>query len=462
MNTSRTSIPFARLALAAALAGGAPGLAQAVSCDGPAQTYTVTTANDVTDSEDGVLSLREAIAAAAGNYQCEGSDTIAFDIRNGATINITSSPLYIVSDDVHIDGSTAGSKGVVLTSSITSGNVFAVTYEGGAPNVTLTGITFDGQGVARSGSPLYFNTNTGSITLKDVVVKNVNTTEGSPVSIEYSQPVIIEDSIFTGNSTDGAGGALYFGDSEGTTAVIFTRTTLADNDAYVGGAVYFQGNSIQALFDQSAIVNNTATHAGGGIYNSGATLELVNSTVSGNSATGEGAAPAGFGGGIFQYSSNDIVLNSVTITDNTAASYGGGVSGYEVSIDVTGNASVVAGNSAGVAGTENFNTSGSNVTSLLTNSFTTGDPLLKALALNGGPTPSHMPKSNSPLRDALEAADYSAAPTIDQTGRDRPQGEGYDIGAVEYRNTSDDDGFLGNVGFGVLGLLGLLGLRRRR
>lgn len=450
---------LARAPLAAAIAlASLPALGFA-ACP---ETFTVNTTADTIDAEDGKLSLREAIAAAEANGVCEGTDTIEFALKSGAVINIESSSLNIYTDDVHIDGSTAGAKGIVLTSSITAGSFFAVTYEGGVPDVSITGVTFDGENVARSGNTIYFSTNGGGITLKDVVVQNINTTEGSPVHIEYSQPVVIEDSVFTGNSTDGSGGALYFGSSEGTAAVVFTRTTLAENEAYDGGAVYFLGNSVQALFDQSAVVNNTATHAGGGIYNSGATLELVNSTVSGNSANGEGSAPAGFGGGIFQYNSNDIELNSVTITDNTAASYGGGIAGYEVNIDVIGNGNVVAANTAGAAGNEDFSVSGSNVTSELTNSFTSadGDPLLKALAFNGGPTPNHMPQKGSPLRDALEEADYTTAPTIDQTGRDRPLGAGYDIGAVEYRDTSGDGG--GVAGFGLFGLLALLGLRRRR
>jgi hypothetical protein len=63
------------------------------------------------------------------------------------------------------------------------------------------------------------------------------------------------------------------------------------------------------------------------------------------------------------------------------------------------------------------------------------DPLLTALGNYGGPTQVHMLKAGSPAIDGVAGSD---APTTDQRGKPRPQGGGYDIGAVE-RQPDDSD-----------------------
>ena len=60
---------------------------------------------------------------------------------------------------------------------------------------------------------------------------------------------------------------------------------------------------------------------------------------------------------------------------------------------------------------------------------TPNDPVLGALANNGGPTQTLLPLAGSPLLDAIPPASCGAA--VDQRGITRPQGTGCDIGAVE-------------------------------
>jgi hypothetical protein len=63
------------------------------------------------------------------------------------------------------------------------------------------------------------------------------------------------------------------------------------------------------------------------------------------------------------------------------------------------------------------------------------DPQLGALGSNGGPTQTRVPRSGSPLIDAIPVAscqaDGASGITTDQRGVSRPQGPGCDIGAVE-------------------------------
>jgi len=61
--------------------------------------------------------------------------------------------------------------------------------------------------------------------------------------------------------------------------------------------------------------------------------------------------------------------------------------------------------------------------------------LLTALGNYGGPTLVHMLKLGSPAIDGVVGSD---APSTDQRGKPRPQGGGFDIGAVE-RQPSDSD-----------------------
>src|SRR5690606_11816959 len=76
------------------------------------------------------------------------------------------------------------------------------------------------------------------------------------------------------------------------------------------------------------------------------------------------------------------------------------------------------------------------------------DPLLAALADNGGPTLTHAIGSNSPARNA---GDNPGAPATDQRGLTRVVGGVIDIGAVEFQGfaTVYVDSALGGVEYGT-------------
>jgi hypothetical protein len=69
------------------------------------------------------------------------------------------------------------------------------------------------------------------------------------------------------------------------------------------------------------------------------------------------------------------------------------------------------------------------LTNATSNVKTPNDPVLGALANNGGPTQTLLPLVGSPLLDAIPPASCGAP--VDQRGVTRPQGPGCDIGAVE-------------------------------
>src|SRR5205823_1656551 len=115
-------------------------------------------------------------------------------------------------------------------------------------------------------------------------------------------------STVSGNSATGTdpapsgyGGGIFFGDTA--SSLQMTNSTVSGNSASGdGGGVANEGN---ATIDTSTVSGNSAVY-GGGIYNgdTAATLHMTNSTVSGNSASAAAVAPDGPGGGIFNTGSS--------------------------------------------------------------------------------------------------------------------------------------------------------------
>lgn len=205
-----------------------------------------------------------------------------------------------------------------------------------------------------------------------------------------------------------------------------------------GGGIWSSGEGSGLDIEESTISGNTATGVGGGIAVDGR-LTLVNSTVSGN------GAPAGSGGGLHVFSDTDAAIVQATITANSAL-VGGGIFGESVpflSIDHAHlRGSIVAGNSApadrdcaGAVASDGGNLLGDGEECL---DFTPGkgdlegtaaaplDPFLGPLTNNGGSTSTHALLAASPALDRLATCE-----AFDQRGQERPSGSACDVGAFE-------------------------------
>jgi uncharacterized repeat protein (TIGR01451 family) len=152
----------------------------------------------------------------------------------------------------------------------------------------------------------------------------------------------------------------------GTLTII--NSTLSGNSASEGGAICCGTITIT----NSTLSGNSAT-IGGGVYNSNAgTLTITNSTLSGNSATGSGGA-------IYNDSnSGTVTITNSTLSGNSADSEGGGIFN-QAGGTVTITNSTLSGNSADGEGGGIFNDDGSTVT--ITNSTLSGN---SAATGNGG------------------------------------------------------------------------------
>ena len=228
----------------------------------------------------------------------------------------------------------------------------------------------------------------------------------------------------------GGGGGLIIGYDSGT--VTLDSCALRDNAAFYGGAILSYGtlNVVNSTFS-----GNIATGAGGG--SGGAILSYGSLTVRNSTFVGNISNQA-LGGGIFQNGGAGTVTNTLFLGNTALQGWGG-------SIDTGGGMQAdhnLYWNNADLNGTQGTNCNGCTTN---TNAVT-ADPKLGSFANNGGPTWTFLPGVGSAALDAGDDSVCSGAPVnaVDQRGIARPQGAHCDIGAVETTHPADTiffDGF---------------------
>ncbi|NEO85781.1 MAG: CHAT domain-containing protein [Spirulina sp. SIO3F2] len=324
------------------------------SWDGKLATLTVQSADDIV-TNDGVLTLREALLAANGDTTIDGvtgsgTDTIIFD-----TTGVFATPQTIttdgtlgefsITDDVVIMGT--GQNNLFIDGNNTN-RVFNIS----ADNVTLQDLTIQNGSTTDNGGGIYSNNLSGTLTLLNTTVSgntgSSNSSKGGGIGSRGA--VTLTNSIVSGNLADLGGGVYSRGDltlntttisnnvaggigggisSFGTT-ISLTNSTVSDNSAGGGGGIHTFLSAISDLIlTNSTVSRNTSGSSGGGIQKrDGGNLTLINSTVSDNSAGGNG-------GGIVTYSNgggNITLLNSTISGNSTSSAAGGGVFGRPTTI----------------------------------------------------------------------------------------------------------------------------------
>ncbi|HAJ34353.1 MAG TPA: hypothetical protein DCL15_01490 [Chloroflexi bacterium] len=291
------------------------------------------------------------------------------------------------------------------------------------------------------------NANQGVLTLTDSVVRGnqggvlnqaatatlnqveVSANSGSGVintGVTTSRLTIIASAILS-NSVAGNGGGVR-NDGVGATTTI-ENTRIAYNTATAGGGgVYHAGAGVQIT---ASLLDHNQANAGGGIDNGGSTLTLVNTTLSANQAGDNG-------GGISNRGS--ATLRFVTLADNGAAGVGGNIFNDEGMLGL--GATIISGatagdnctNSAGFITSVGYNVEDADACGLnATGDLPNTDPFLETLQDNGGPTPTHALRIDSPAieRVPLHALNCGDLIKTDQRGFTRPLGDGCDAGAFE-------------------------------
>ncbi len=282
----------------------------------------------------------------------------------------------------------------------------------------------------------------------------LNTSDyGGGLYLEPFEAAVLADVTVTDNTATSEGGGIYAYD----TSLLVTGSRIVGNESNEGGGVY--------LYDQrlwlaaSAIQDNQAANAGGGLLAYETHVFARQASVTGNEAVD--------GGGLYSDSNSYTRLLNTTVAANTATSQGGGLTNDGLvrltHASVAGNTAplgaglyndpsnaiflsvlntLLAANTGGNCGGNALTSLGHNLSSDSTCGLSaTGDlnnvaANLDTLALHNGPTLVQGLLSTSP---AIDAADDSACPAVDQRGLPRPvDGDNdtlaaCDIGAFEWQ-----------------------------
>ena len=274
-------------------------------------------------------------------------------------------------------------------------------------------------GACPAGSGADTITLSGDVTLGEAlpVITTSITIKGKGFSISGDDRFRIFEVEYPGaltlvNVTLKNGSATYGGAVMNTGTLTIRESTIRDNSASIsGGAV----NSAQAMLtiERSAFIDNSATN-GGAVFSSDFIASITNSTFSGNSASVSG-------GGV------EVQGGNLTITSSTFYnSSGSGLHRAGGTLKLRN--SIVAGSSGDdCSGGLSENTSNYIEDGTCSPALSSSDGAINLGALTGSPA-YHPLLAGSP---AIDAANASHCPSVDQAGAARPVGSGCDMGAFE-------------------------------
>jgi predicted outer membrane repeat protein len=281
------------------------------------------------------------------------------------------------------------------TISLGAGCTFSYASDPGWAEIENT-LTVDANGdtITASASGFRFLSvgDSGNLTVNDVTISDAD--EDSDGAAIFSTGVLtVNDSTFTTDDASGDGGAIA---SEGSGTLVVTGSTFSGNSSgRDGGAIHNDdlGTIINSTFDANSSPEGSA------FYENGGTGVIVNSTFAGNT----GSAAIDNGGG------------TTTVTNTIIAENPGG-------------------NCTGTVADGGYNDE-EGTSCAFSNHPQDGDPILGALANNGGPTETMAISASSlAYHNASTAVCAAAAPAgaggVDQRGD--PRGTtACDIGAFE-------------------------------
>ncbi|WP_027360161.1 DUF4347 domain-containing protein [Desulforegula conservatrix] len=271
------------------------------------QAIVVDTRTDVVNANDGVTSLREALATASNSDENVtinfSSDAFTYSshtiVLSGSALNVSGKAGVVIT----IDGSLAGD--VEIDGNNNSGvfNINSGTHAVLKQLSVINGSAQNGGGVA----------NQGTLEILDGSFENCHseTGAGRGGAVFNSGTVSIDRSFFASNSSLNEGGAIY---NSGEASI--ARSGINDSSSGSGAGIFnTQGATLSV--SKTNIESNTATLNGGGIFNDG-TLTLTDSDIYENSSNNNGA-------GIYntEYAYADIA--SSEIYSNSAGNNGGGI-----------------------------------------------------------------------------------------------------------------------------------------
>ena len=402
---------------------------------GYAATFQVTNNND-----SGAGSLRQAIIDA--NFTA-GADEIIF-VNVTGTIVLTTSQLEI-SSSMTIQGPGAEQLAIsgnntcrvfdidtaesvdISGLSIVSGNSISVGGGGGifnrADNLTVTDCIFSSN-TATAGGGMY-NEDCNPTVMNCIFSSNTATMDGGGIYNYLSSPTVT-NCTFSNNSSNNDGGGMHNYEYSSPTVMNCTFSNNSANNDNEGGGIYNYDHSSPTVTN-CTFSSNTAYY-GGGIYNrSNSSPTVMNCTFSSNTSY--------LGAGMYNDDGSDPVVTNCIFWGNE----GGEISNHTSAPTLTH--CVVQSDDVGLG--------------TLSSNIISADPMLEALADNGGPAETCALPEGSP---AIDTGTEDGAPVTDQRGITRPQGSGIDMGAFELEQADDDDSATSSGGGCNISFLPVTGL----
>lgn len=362
----------------------------------------------------GSSALTITTAGAAGDYNLFRVGGIGDVVISGMTLTKnrtkTANDGKFTLDDVAITGST-GQYGGAL-------------YAGNDGELEIKNSSFEDNYATDNGGAIYIYSDNNTTISNSDFLNNETANEGGAIYASYASNVSLIDSEVSGNTAAGRGGGIRFdmydfdevniigctidsnvsGEYGGAIdfgeylTVVVSNTTVSNNSANGGAGLNFDDVYIDATINNSTITANTSSNGGGGVYiNAGSALTVNQSTISANIA--QGTASQSYGGGGISIGGapigNDpavVTLSGTIVSGNTSALAGlADISLYNS--DPTATGSFTATNSL-------IGEVDPRVTSNGTNNVTSTNPMLGALADNGGATKTMALLTGSPAIDA--------------------------------------------------------------
>jgi hypothetical protein len=393
--------------------------------------------NAVTDTGAGAIingtptgDLRYCITQA--NLPANTGSTIVFDnfvFANNRTVNTTSTLSITQPTTIQgpLDPITLLPRVTVNRNSATLFSVFTASTTG---TLTMSGLRVT-NGANNSGGGIESTGVGATVNLNYMVISgNAGGRNGGGIEMHATTNTLnVRNSTISGNTVLGWGGGIsfYYGGNllVQNSTISGNQQTYAPTAAYPnvgGGGIYFYGQPLASFVIQnSTIANNTSAGSGGGVLilnnPTGGTLQVQNSTITGNTA---GATAAGYGGGgiaRLSPSTTNVTINSSIVAGNT------NINGNDILSTGT-----VQANFSAIGTTGGYSLNGASA-----NNIAPGTALgLGTLGNQGGPTQVVGFQPTSPL------VNTGANPnnfTTDQRGpgfvRSSPLATQTDIGALE-------------------------------
>ncbi len=259
-----------------------------------ARLYVTQTADDNGPCDD-QCALREAVAAAPAGGVVDFSPTLL----PGTVLNVTNGEI-LVDKNLKILGPGAD------RITIDAGHNSRIFYLNGL-YVTVSGLTLMGGDRADKGGAIYSN---GYLTIDGVNFVNNGAVFGGAVYLDqFGFDQVIKNSTFSGNAAGSSGGGVECFGTGGTHRLSVLNSTFTANSQGVSGGAFTNRGCVGAMRNVT-ITGNTGIQNGGIYLTGGGTMNIGNSIVAGNTATGvppQLYAPEILNAGTFTSAGNNLI-----------------------------------------------------------------------------------------------------------------------------------------------------------